>query len=254
MFKKVSYIASFFVCVLSLGCPVKGALPAFRKPVYPDKNLKEIVVYGHYYPENKNALKELKKELLENERCTPQFITVPNPNIGKCPDKHKPCDTSERTIRISGRCEYPSLKVGETLEEALKNRFSNVGKEGFDYSRYREYCYNETDREDKESVLDKNVLARLYDREGRLLSEDFLRWRWEFDLESQSIISYLPYHDEGYKFRVVRLKGKRETVLYETEIYTQEELREFSYVQNHITERDGWVYNEERECHIAAFD
>jgi len=177
MFKKVSYIASFFVCVLSLGCPVKGGLPAYRKPIYPDKNLKEIKVYGGY---------------------------------------------------------------------------SAMGIGNFVHSRYREYCYNETD--DKEPILDKNVLVRLYDKEGHLLSKDFLRWRWELNPISQNVISYLPYHDEGYKIRVVRLKGKKEITLYEIRTPTQSRLREVSYVQNHITKREGWVYNEERECHIAAFD
>jgi len=178
MFKKMSYIASFFVCVLSLGFLVKGCfVPYYKKPIYPDKNLKEIKVYGGY---------------------------------------------------------------------------SAMGRGNFVYSRYREYCYNETD--DKEPILDKNVLVRLYDKEGHLLSKDFLRLGGKLNPISQNVISYLSYHDEGYKFHVVQLKGKKETVLYETEIYTQEELREFSYVQNHITKRDGWVYNEERECHIAAFD
>ena len=231
MLKKMSSVFFSIVCLLSFGCLVKGGVPAFRKPVYPDKDLKEIKVYGRYYPEDKQALKELKQELLRNERC----------------------DKNDRTIR----CPRPGLRslyIGETLEEALRNRFSGLGEEGFSYSPYREYCYNETEKEDKKPVFNKNLRARLYDKEGNLLSEDFLRWDGRSIPESQSVISYLPYLNEGYEFRVVRLKGKKEIVLKKIEIYTQEELREIThYVQNNSTKREGWVYNEERECHIAAF-
>ena len=180
MLKKMSSsFFSFIVCALSLGCPAKGGLPAYRKPVYPDKDLKEIVVYGSY---------------------------------------------------------------------------SALGGGGFVHSRYRKYCYNETKEEDKRAVLNKNLWVRLYDQDGNLLSEDFLRFGGKLNPESQNVISYLPYHDEGYKFRVVRLEEKKEIVLKEVEIYTQEELREMSFVDNEVTHNDGWVYNEESECHIAAFD
>ena len=68
------------------------------------------------------------------------------------------------------------------------------------------------------------------------------------------VTSYLPYHDEGYKIHVVRLKGETEIILHDIGTPTQSRLRELSHVQNHITEREGWVYNEESECHIAVFD
>ena len=248
MLKKMSSVVFGILCLFSLGCPVKGGVPAFRKPVYPDKNLKEIKVYGNYFPEDKQALKELKQELLTNERCDKNDITR------RCVQPSLPSERCYKSDRIR-RCIQPSLYIGETLEEALKTRYSHVGKESFRYSRYREYCYNETEKENKNPVFNKNLRARLYDKEGNLLSEDFLRWNGRSIPESQSVISYLPYHDEGYEFRVVRLKEKKEIVLKKIEIYTQEELREIThYVQNNSTKREGWVYNEERECHIAAFD
>ena len=230
MLKKMSSVFFGILCLFSLGCPVKGGVPAYRKPVYPDKDLKEIKVYGSYFAEDKKALEELKQELLTNERC----------------------DKNDRTIRCP-ISDLRSLYIGETLEEALRNRFSGLGEEGFSYSPYREYCYNETEKEDKKPVFNKNLRARLYDKKGSLLSEDFLRWDGRSIPESQSVISYLPYHDEGYEFHVVRLKGKKEIVLKKIEIYTQEELREMSYVDNAFSKREGWVYNEESECHIAAF-
>ena len=179
MLKKMSSVVFGILCLFSLGCPVKGGVPAYRKPVYPDKDLKEIKVYGSY---------------------------------------------------------------------------SSIEGGGFVYSRYREYCYNETEEENKKPVLDENLWTKLYNKEGNLLSKDFLRLGGKLYPESQNIISYLPYRDEGYEFRVVRLKGKKEVVLKKIEIYTQEELRELSYVDNEFNQREGWVYNEERECHIAAFD
>ena len=210
------FYTSLVTCLFVLGCPVASP-PAFRKPVYPNKNLKEIIVYGTYSLENKEELEKLKKNLLINERCDP----------------------SDR----STRCKYHSLNVGETLEEALKTRFLGIGEEGFGYSQYKEYCYNETDENDKKPVFRKNLKARLYDKEGNLLSEDFLRWGGRTIPESQNVISYLPYHDNGYKIRVVKLEGKKEVILNEKIMVTQEKLREISYVDNEITNSQSWVFN-----------
>ena len=52
----------------------------------------------------------------------------------------------------------------------------------------------------------------------------------------------------------MRLQGKKEVILEEITIFTQKELREISYVDNEITNSQSWIFNEERECHIAAFD
>ena len=48
MLKKMSSVVFGILCLFSLGCPVEGGVPAYRKPVYPDKDLKEIKVYGSY--------------------------------------------------------------------------------------------------------------------------------------------------------------------------------------------------------------
>ena len=213
------------ICFFVVGCSANGGLSVYRKPVYPDKNLKEIVIRGRYIPENKKELEELKKELRTNERCDKNYE----------------------------RCKRYSLNMGETVEEALKNRFSGVGEEDFGYSQHREYCYNETDENDKKPVFRKDLRARLYNREGHLLSEDFLRWGGRLIPKSQSIISYLPYHNEGYKIHVVRLEGKKEMILNEKIMITQAKLREMSYVDNEITNDQNWVFNEESECHIGAF-
>ena len=225
MLKKMSSVFFGILCLFSLGCPVKGGVPTHRKPVYPDKDLKEIKVYGSYFAEDKKALEELKQELLTNERCDKNDITR------RCVQPSLPSERCYKSDRIR-RCIQPSLYIGETLEEALRNRFSGLGEEGFSYSQYREYCYNETEEENKNPVFNKNLRARLYDREGNLLSEDFLRWDGRSIPKSQSVISYLPYRDEGYKIHVVRLKGKREVILYDIRTPTQSRLREIThYVQ-----------------------
>ena len=64
--------------------------------------------------------------------------------------------------------------MGETFEEAL-NRFSYIGKETFSYSRHREYCYNETREADRKPIFKKELRARLYDKEGKLLSRGLFK-------------------------------------------------------------------------------
>ena len=227
MFKHMSGFVSFIMCLLSLGCPARNPSALGRqKPVYPDKDLREIVISGSYSPEDKKALEELKTELLKNERCNRGSKLV--------------------------RCEYNSLSVGETLEEALKNRFSDVGKEGFTYS-YSMYCYNETKHKESGSVK-KNLKARLYSKEGKLLSERFLILDKSSNHEIHYVVAYLPYHDEGHKILIVRLKGNKEVILDEINMLTQSELQKESEIDNSFFRAAGhgyWLFNEESECHTS---
>ena len=106
----------------------------------------------------------------------------------------------ERDMRERGR-----IEAWESFEEKYPHLLDK-GDENFIHSE-RMYCYNETSR--KEPVFDKNLRARLYDKKGNLLSEDFLRWDGALLPEFQSVVVYIPYHHEGYKIHIVNFKGKR---------------------------------------------
>ena len=112
--------------------------------------------------------------------------------------------------------------------------------------------------------------ARLYDKEGNLLTEDFLRLIYPEDYDKEGrysenylrrqhyappgaletpehlrmtpeegilslrgVISYLPYDERGYEIRIVRLEGRKEVIIEDSRLIShQSELREKSYVDN----------------------
>ena len=239
MFIRVFLYPLFISAVLSCSCLEKTGPPP--KPVFPDKDLKEVIISGWYAPENKAKAKAREKEL-----------------------------------RSEGR-----LKEWESFEE----KYSYVEKESFNYAG-KFYCYNET--QDKKPVFNKNLRVRLYDKKGQMLTEDYLRLSHPEDydekgryseaylreryalhpewddmpyrhlrltpeegiLSSRAVISYLPYHDEGHELRIVKLQGRKEVLLKKLGFSSQSELREISYINTDFNRREGWVFDEESECHI----
>ena len=216
--------------------------------VYPEKELAEITIAGHYTPKDPRRLERVKKEIIAG---------------GK-------------------------LKKGESFEEKYPE-FSKRGDERFTVSGVS-YCYNKKKAEYKKSVFHHNLIlkARLYDKEGNLLEEDFLRLSYseKYDeqgryseyylkrkyemrpkryqipeehrntpedglLDLRSMRAYLPYNKAGHEIRIVRLEGEKEIILSESaKVYNKTELRERSVRLNTFWRMPtGWKYNEEAECH-----
>ena len=130
------------------------------------------------------------------------------------------------------------LKEGETLAD-LPTRFAHklkyLGKERFRMNgRSMTFCYEKIMDEDREkaTVIDPNLRARIYDKEGNLLAEDILRDRKpeSYHPFPASTVAYLPYlNNSDVILRIVRLKGEEEIVLYEIEdmdFYAHELLKE----------------------------
>ena len=165
--------------IIFLPCNCLAVQNSNQEPAYPNKNLKEIIIRGNYWPENK-----------EHE------------------------------------------------------------KERFNYSEHR-YCYNET--KNKKLFFKKNFRARLYGKQGKLLSEDFLRFNDLFNPKSNNFsIAHIPYKDNGRKIVIVRLEGTKEVILYKMKFSTQSELRQISDIDNEFYRRmRGWIFNKKSECHIA---
>ena len=233
------FVVFFLSCVSCLYTP-----PPI---VYPDKELAEIYIYGHYTPKDPSRLENLKRKIIKEGR----------------------------------------LKEGESFEERYSH-YLDAGDESFTSSG-RFYCYNKT--KDKKSVPHHNLIlkARLYDKKGNLLEEDFLRlssperydekgkyteyylkrkydWRpkkYQFPeelrdtpedgiLELRDMEAYLPYNKAGHEIRIVRLEGEKEVILSKLAVMTKAELRESSVRLNTSgTLPRGWEYNEEAECHLS---
>ena len=212
---KISFF-TLLVFILSCNCVVK------TPPIdYPDKNLQEFIIYGKYRP----TLEEFKTELLNRPICP------------KNDWRTKDC----------------GLVEGETFEEALKNRFTGVGKEGFTYSGSY-YCYNKTEEYKKPPIYKKNLKIKLYDKQGNLLSEDFLRQREKSPIpDFQSVYAYVPYHENAGKIYITKQEDKKEVIIKDLFLGfpTQTELRKRSALYKVYNDVGGWTYKPKEECHLA---
>ncbi|MCZ0932627.1 MAG: hypothetical protein OXJ52_05700 [Oligoflexia bacterium] len=92
------------------------------------------------------------------------------------------------------------------------------------------YCYDIN--QDKESIFNKNLKARLYDKEGNILAEDYLRCERDLDgtetchkRTSPSLNIYLPYSKKAYKVKVIKIDGEKEIVLNEQELLSYKEIK-----------------------------
>ena len=199
----------FFLILTLFSCSCLDRLPA-SGITFPDKNLEEIIVRGVYYPGGQRGVEALKKSFRE---------------------------------------EYLELNDGETIEEAVKNRYQHRLKEDFTHSGER-YCYHKMI--DQEPISNRDLRTRLYDKNGKVLAEDFLRTESEDELY-QSITSYLPYHNEGYEIRIVRLEGTKETALYTTPFISHAGLLK---VTRSNTQRDrhppGIMFDTRDNCYVTS--
>ncbi len=128
---------------------------------------------------------------------------------------------------------YPDKNLGEIQ---LSGDYSVSGiKEKFEYRGIR-YCYYTT--KPKKDTLDKNLRARLYDKDGNILTEDFLRTS-EIFRTSTRINSYLPYDDNGHEIRIVRLKDNKEITIETIEFLSEAQLKDFN---EGIGFNPGWYF------------
>ena len=197
----------FFLIPVFFSCSCLDRSPA-SKITFPDKELEEIVVRGVYYPGGQRGIEALKRSFQEGDL---------------------------------------ELREGETIEEAIKNRYQDRLKEDFTHSG-ESYCYHKTINQ--EPISNRNLRTRFYDKHGKVLAEDFLRTDESDDELYQSVTSYLPYHNEGYEIRVVRLEGTKEIVLYTASFISHARLLE-------VTRSDwnrhppGIIFDTRNNCHVT---
>ena len=119
------------------------------------------------------------------------------------------------------------IKDGESAQAIYPN--SRFGEERYNRSGQR-FCDHVTDEETKSKypVINPNLRVRLYDRAGNVLSEDFLRDEAPENTKETAyewyVIAYVPYREEGYKLRLVRLENGREILLDRLELHSRRKL------------------------------
>ena len=150
----------------------------------------------------------------------------------------------EEELRFLG-----SLKEGESAGEEYAHL--NLGQERY-LRAGQAFCFSRTADpiREKAPVIDKNVRMRLYDREGNLLSEEFVRDEFPESSDWRSfewnIVAYVPYHEQGHEIRVVRLDGNEEIVLEQLPTYALEELLYHAYVK-----RSFYAYHYQDGCFVS---
>ncbi len=137
------------------------------------------------------------------------------------------------------------LKPGEVFEEKYEHLLDSLN-ENYYYTEMR-YCYYR--KYDKERVFKDSFRIRLYDKNGRLLAEDYLRLIAEKE-DSVSFAAYLPYHNAGHEIRIVRLEGKEEVLLEKLKFNPRSELMQISTLYDRIY-RTGWTFDGESQCFVA---
>lgn len=149
----------------------------------PDEDLKDILIIGVYYPEDKSQVKKAKKILRE---------------------------------------------WGMLNEKTFEEDHPGVGKEAFSPHTVH-YCYDKnTIKEDlsvKDRIVDKRFKARLYDKEGNTLAENFPRMQKYDDRDSYYVMIYLPYNNKGHNIQFFRLNGDEEILLKTLNFYSHKALR-----------------------------
>ena len=94
----------------------------------------------------------------------------------------------------------------------------------------KSYCYDI--KQDKPSIFKKNIKARLYDKAGNILAEDYLRCDRNLDgtdtcnQESMPHLDfYLPYLEKADKVKVIKTENGKEITLNEIEILNEKKVK-----------------------------
>ena len=234
IFRLSVYMLGAFI-VLSCSCVDKDSTLLYHLPHKPpaDKNLKEVVLLGKYRP--KDIEDEIKRRQKKYENCVWYWKGMGHSN--------------KKAMRY---CEDELTKK----EDELKT------KDSFLYSGIN-YCYTEV--KDKHPVYDKKLVARLYDRQGKILAEDYVRCSIYFGIndcdkqDNPSIRVYLPYHDSAKELHIVSLKEKKEFIVYKDDLLSQSILTDYifyilDYSQSVSADTDSpprkhpYRYNPKTEC------
>ena len=206
----------------------------------PDKELKQVVIKGSYYPKNPERVKEVEIRLREAG-----FLKDGETLKEKYPWRLKRGD-EKYTFTNNYYC-YNAVKIED--------------REPCYYRDIRIRTYNKEGQVTTEDCLRVNEEPNKYDEQGRY-TEEYLKQRYkEYPHETKPedgilakrfVIAYIPYNENNHKTRIVRLKGEKEVVLEEFGGFSlkKSQLIELYYSDHISTFRGfGHDYDENRQCH-----
>jgi len=201
--------------VLSIVCFGSCFVPNTPPPVeFPEKDLEWIIVFGWYRPENPERVERALEEALKS-----------SPLRG-------------------------GLREGQTIEEK-RLELSSLGDEDIRFSETY-YCYNEVDRRGATMAVFPYLKARLYDQEGNILEEDFLRFRPDDNNDDYyHFYIYIPYHKEGHILRTLKIEEKKETIFANKVVQTKEDLIRENIPVRITTSGIGFQFQEDTQCHTG---
>ena len=152
---------------------------------------------------------------------------------------HQPKHTEEERRRVG--IDYEDCLLRHQDKEPNHKHCEYIKIREEDHIRFdiKSYCY--WIKEDKESVFRENLKARLYDKEGNVLAEDYLRCDRYLDktktchtYDQPSLNFYLPYSKKAYKVKVVKKEGEEEIVLNELELFSYEEIKSSLVIETYV--------------------
>ena len=143
---------------------------------------------------------------------------------------------------------YPDKKLEGIL---IKGRYDKSNSEKPFEQLKESFCYDKIT--DKDAVFDKNLKARLYDKAGNLLAEDFIRSD-DTDRKKPIFRVYFTYHDNS-EIRLVKLEDGKEITFYTTLLTTESRLKEYvgKYINRspHTIRSHGLIYDTKSECFLT---
>lgn len=212
------FLASICAFAFLTSSPCHSMERAKEGIAYPEGDIKEIRIYGAYEPEDPQRLENFKEMLIRRHH----------------------------------------LKPGETLQKKYP-QFLDIGDEKFRKYPQFNYCYDKTPDGKKKPVINKNLRVRLYDMDEYVIAEDYLRVQ-KFDEQDNHYftVSYVPYEKVGNFFRVVRLEGKKEVILWKPRIrgsgiLSKAQLIHLSELTPHPFRLSWFKYRPETKCHHSRF-
>ena len=141
------------------------------------------------------------------------------------------------------------LGPGETFEEKYANLLDAVNEQ-FGITGMS-YCYDR--RPPRQPVFGGDIRIRLYDWNNRMLAENPMR-RDDTRSDAALLVGRLPYRDAGHEIRIVRVRGREETVLETRPLQSRTELVRFAepYGGLSSTRWPGWNFNPDTRCFVSG--
>ena len=173
--------------------------------IFPDTELKQILIRGSYYPENPEEVKEIEEEYREEGRLKEgEILQEKYPwthDIGKEKYHHTDVYYCYNAVKIKDRerCHKENFRVrvydkeGEIIaEDCLKLEYPEK--------------YDEEGKFSEEYLKEENTPEPFDYAKRPVTAEEGL-------LKSRAVISYVPYSENNHEIHIVKLEGETETIL-----------------------------------------